>query len=85
MLAKVAAAFANHPKWAGLAGDMVFVDGSGREIFRREEAFVDTQIIRFDFTNVANHQALFLKREVYLRLGPYRYREFKNCCDAEYL
>ena len=64
---------------------MVFVDGSGREIFRREEAFVDTQIIRFGFANVANHQALFLKREVYLRLGPYRYREFKNCCDIDYL
>jgi hypothetical protein len=64
---------------------MVFVDGNGKEIFRREEAFVDKQIIRFGFVNVANHQALFLKREVYLRLGPYRYRDYKNCCDAEYL
>jgi len=85
VLAKVAAGFAKHPEWDGLAGDMVFVDGCGREIFRREEAFVDTQIIRFGFANVANHQALFLKREVYSRLGPYRYREFKNCCDTEYL
>lgn len=85
VLAKVAEAFAEHPKWDGLAGDMVFVDGEGREIFRREEAFVDTQIIWFGFHNVANHQTLFLKREVYLRLGSYRYRDFKNCCDSEYL
>jgi glycosyltransferase involved in cell wall biosynthesis len=85
VLGKVAGAFAAHPDWDGLAGDMVFVDGNGKEIFRREEAFVDKQIIRFGFSNVANHQTLFLKREVYLRLGPYRYRDYKNCCDAEYL
>jgi GT2 family glycosyltransferase len=85
VLGKVAAAFTSHPAWDGLAGDMVFVDGEGKEIFRREEAIVDPQIIRFGMANVANHQALFLKRSVYLRLGPYRYREFKNCCDIEYL
>jgi hypothetical protein len=28
---------------------------------------------------------LFLKKEVYLRLGGYRYKEFKNCCDYEYV
>ena len=60
------------------------VDGSGREIFRREEAAFDRQIIRYGI-NVANHQTLFLKREVYLRLGGYRYQEFKNCCDYEYV
>jgi glycosyltransferase involved in cell wall biosynthesis len=85
VLTQVAAAFAKHPQWDGLAGDMVFVDGGGQEIFRREEAFVDPQIIRFGFANVANHQAMFLKRAVYLWLGPYRHREFKNCCDIEYL
>ncbi len=85
VLAKVAAGFAKYPEWDGLAGDMVYVDSNGNEIFRREEAFVDPQIIRFGFANVANHPTFFLKRAVYLRLGAYRYREFKNCCDIEYL
>jgi glycosyltransferase involved in cell wall biosynthesis len=85
VLARVAEGFAKHPKWDALAGDMVFVDGNGNEIFRREEAFVDKQIIWYGFHNVANHQAMFLKRDFYLKLGPYRYKEFKNCCDSEYL
>jgi hypothetical protein len=34
---------------------------------------------------MVNHQTLFLKKEVYLRLGGYRYKEFKNCCDYEYV
>ena len=84
VLTKVAAAFAAHPNWDGLFGDIVFVDGEGREIFRREEAMFDRQVIRYGH-NVVNHQTLFLKREVYLRIGGYRYRDFKNCCDYEYV
>src|SRR5260370_14817136 len=80
----VAAAFERHPGWDGLFGDVVYVDGEGREIFRREEAMFDRQIIRYGH-NVVNHQTLFLKKEVYLRLGGYRYMEFKNCCDYEYV
>jgi len=84
VLGKVAAAFAKHPDWDGLFGDMVYVDGQGQEIFRRAEACFDPQIIRFG-QNVANHQTLFLKKEVYVRLGGYRYKEYKNCCDYEYV
>ena len=84
VLREVASAFEKHPDWDGLFGDIVYVDGDGREIFRREEAAFDRQIIRYGI-NVANHQTLFLKREVYLRLGGYRYQEFKNCCDYEYV
>jgi glycosyltransferase len=84
VLTKVAAAFDRHPDWDGLFGDIVYVDGSGNEIFRREEAFFDRQIIRYGH-NVVNHQTLFLKKAVYLRLGGYRYKEFKNCCDYEYV
>ncbi len=84
VLREVAAAFEAHPDWDALFGNIVFVDGEGREIFRREEAKFDPQIVRFGHYMV-NHQALFLKRAVYLRLGGYRYREFKNCCDYEYV
>lgn len=84
VLRKVAEAFGKHPDWDGLFGDVVFVDGDGREIFRRKEATFDAQVIRFAM-NMVNHQALFIKKEVYLRLGGYRYREFKNCCDYEYV
>ena len=83
-LREVAAAFEKHPDWDGLFGDIVFVDGDGREIFRREEAMFDRQIIRYGH-NMVNHQTLFLKTEVYLRLGGYRYKDFKNCCDYEYV
>jgi glycosyltransferase involved in cell wall biosynthesis len=84
VLREVAAAFEKHPDWDGLFGDIVFVDGEGREIFRREEAMFDRQIIRYGY-NVVNHQTLFLKKNVYLRLGGYRYKDFKNCCDYEYV
>jgi len=84
VLTHVAAAFEKHPHWDGLFGDVVFVDGDGREIFRREEALFDSQIIRWGH-NMVNHQALFLKKEVYLRIGGYRYKDFKNCCDYEYV
>jgi glycosyltransferase involved in cell wall biosynthesis len=84
VLSEVAAAFKKHPDWDALFGDIVFVDGDGQEIFRREEAMFDPQIIRYGF-NPVNHQTLFLKKAVYLRLGGYRYKEYKNCCDYEYV
>ena len=84
VLTTVATAFEQHPDWDGLFGDIVYVDGDGREIFRREEAMFDRQIIRYGH-NVVNHQTMFLRRAVYLRLGGYRYKEFKNCCDYEYV
>src|SRR5690242_9878662 len=61
VLTEVAAAFKKHPDWDALFGDIVFVDGDGQEIFRREEAMFDPQIIRFGF-NPVNHQTLFLKK-----------------------
>src|SRR5436190_7304008 len=84
VLSEVAAAFKDHSDWDALFGDIVYVDGDGHEIFRREEAMFDPQIIRYG-QNVVNHQTLFLKKEVYLWLGGYRYKEFKNCCDYEYV
>jgi glycosyltransferase involved in cell wall biosynthesis len=82
VLSEVATAIAKHPDWDGLFGDLVFVDGEGQEIFRREEAMFDPQIIRFGH-NYINHQALFLRKDAFLRVGGYRYKDFKNCCDYE--
>ncbi|SRR6266446_2756840 len=83
VLTEVARAFQQHANWEGLFGDIVFVDAAGVEIFRREEAMFDRQIIRFGH-NMVNHQTLFIKKATYLRLGGYRYKEFKNCCDYEF-
>jgi glycosyltransferase involved in cell wall biosynthesis len=83
-LSAVGAAFAQHQDWDGLFGDIVYVDGQGQEIFRRHEALFDHQVIRFGI-NVVNHQTLILKKSVYLRVGAYRYRDFQNCCDYEYM
>ncbi len=84
ILAKVARALAEHPEWEALFGDIIFVDGDGVEIFRREEACWDAQIVRCGF-GLANHQALFVRKKTYDRLGLLRHKDFKNCCDYEFL
>jgi glycosyltransferase involved in cell wall biosynthesis len=85
ILAKVAAALEAHPGWDALFGDYIFVDGENREIFRREEACWDPQIVRFGYFNVVLHQALFVRKRTYERLGGLRYKDFKNCCDVEFM
>lgn len=85
VLAKVAASFEAHPEWDALFGDYIFVDGENQEIFRREEACWDPQIVRFGFFGLAIHQALFVRKRTYDRLGGLRYKDFKNCCDVEFM
>jgi len=84
VLAKVAAAFQAHPEWDALFGDFIFVDGAGREIYRREEACWDAQIVRYGI-GLALHQALFVRKATYDRLGLLRHKDFKNACDMEFL
>ncbi len=84
ILEKVATAFAAHPEWDALFGDIIFVDGDGNEIFRREEACWDEQIVRYGF-GLANHQALFVRKRTYDKLGLLRHKDFKKCCDYEFL
>jgi glycosyltransferase involved in cell wall biosynthesis len=84
ILEKVAAALAAHPEWDAVFGDIIFVDGEGREIYRREEACWDPQIVRYGF-GVANHQALFVRKRTYDQLGLLRHKDFKNACDIEFL
>jgi glycosyltransferase involved in cell wall biosynthesis len=84
ILGKVAAALEAHPEWDAVFGDFIFVDGAGREIYRREEACWDPQIVRFGI-GMALHQALFVRKATYDRLGLLRHKDFKNACDAEFL
>lgn len=85
ILTKVAAAFQAHPEWDALFGNIIFVDDQGREIMRREEACWDAQVIRFGLGSMVNHQALFVRKRTYNRLGLLRHKDFKNCCDYEFL
>ena len=84
ILRKVAAAFEGRPDWEALFGDFIFVDDEGREIYRREEACWDPQIVLCGF-NIALHQALFVKKSCYERRGLLRHKDFKNCCDIEFV
>jgi glycosyltransferase involved in cell wall biosynthesis len=82
-LRQVGEAFAAHPDWDGLFGDVVFVDGGGREIYRREEAVFDYDVLRYGIAYVA-HPTLFVKRSVCQRLGGFRHRELKNAADFDF-
>ncbi len=84
ILAKVAAAFQAHPDWDALFGGFIFIDDAGREIFRRQEACWDPQIVRFGYALVL-HPALFVRKATYDRLGLLRHKDFKNSCDYEFL
>jgi len=66
-------------------GDIMYVDGQGREIYRREEALYDYDVLRFSGVGYVIHQALFVKRAVHDRLGFYRHKEFLNACDYDFI
>ena len=81
----VAEAFAKHPEWDGLFGDIVYVDGAGKEIYRREEAVFDYDVLRFSGVCYVIHQTLFVRKSVHDRLGVYRHKEFLNSCDYDFI
>ncbi len=83
VLRKVAAALAAHPQWDALFGDFITMDGAGHEIYRRREACWDPQIVRFGFSMIL-HQAFFVRKTTYDRLGLLRHEDFKNSCDMEF-
>ena len=82
VLKAVKEALQRHPEWVGLFGDVVFVDNSGREIYRREEACFDYDVLRFALGYVI-HPTFFLSKELYLQVGGFDYRRLKNCADYE--
>ena len=82
-LSEVAAAFIKHPDWDALFCDVVYIDGESREIFRREEACYDYDILRFGNVCYVIHPALFLRKTTHERIGLYRYDKYLNCCDVD--
>jgi glycosyltransferase involved in cell wall biosynthesis len=84
-LEKVATAFGENPTWDALFGDVVYVDGQDSEIFRREEAAYDYDVLRFGSVCYVIHPTLFVKKNVYDRLGTYRHDRFLNCCDVDFI
>ncbi len=84
-LSKVADAFAAHSDWDALFGDIVYVDGNSDEIFRREEARYDYDVLRFGNVCYIIHPTLFVRKKTYERLGAYRYDKFLNCCDVDFI
>ena len=84
-LRKVGKAFEAHPDWDGLFSDIVYVDGRGQEIYRRQEALFDYDVLRFSGVCYVIHQTLFVRKAVHDRLGLYRHKEFLNCCDYDFI
>lgn len=82
-LAAVAHAVAAHPEWDALFGDVVYVDQNGRKIYHRQEALYDYRVLLYGPDYIC-HQALFVRRPVYVRLGDYRYQEFRTAADYEF-
>jgi glycosyltransferase involved in cell wall biosynthesis len=80
----VSSAYAAHPEWDASFGDVVYVDGRGREIYRREEAVYDYNVLRY-WEDYICHHTLFVRKPVYERLGGYRHKDFKNACDYEFI
>ena len=56
-----------------------------REIFRRHEAAYDYDVLRFGSVCYVIHPTLFVKKSVYDQLGAYRYENFLNCCDVDFI
>jgi glycosyltransferase involved in cell wall biosynthesis len=80
-LSAVGRALAEHPEWDGVFGDVVFVDAQSREIYRREEAIWDYDVMRFSGVCYVIHPALFVRKSTHNRLGLYQHERFLNACD----
>jgi glycosyltransferase involved in cell wall biosynthesis len=84
-LTSVGKAFTENPAWDALFGDVVYIDGEGREIFRREEAKYDYDVLRFGNICYVVHPTLFVRKNVYQRIGAYQYEKFFNSCDVDFI
>ena len=84
-LRKVGEAFAAHPEWDALFGDVVFVDARGDEIYRRREAKYDYDVLRFSGVCYVIHPTLFVRKRVYEELGLYRHAEYLRCADYDFI
>jgi glycosyltransferase involved in cell wall biosynthesis len=82
-LREVASAFQQHPDWDAAFGDVMFVDAGGRKIFQRQEACYDYKVLLYGLDYICHH-TLFVRREVYRRLGGYRHKDYLNSADYEF-
>src|SRR6267378_558160 len=82
-LRAAAGAFEKNPLWDALFGDVVYVDGDGRTIYKREEAAYDYKVLLYGLDYIC-HQTMFVRKSVYDRLGGYRHGEFRNSADYEF-
>jgi GT2 family glycosyltransferase len=84
VLSAVGTAFQEHPEWDAVFGDIQYVDSVGNEIYRREEACYDYDVLRYAVCYLI-HPTLFVRKSVHDRLGLYRHKEFLNTCDYEFI
>jgi glycosyltransferase involved in cell wall biosynthesis len=84
-LRAVAAAFEKNPTWDAAFGDLIYVDSKGGEIYRREEALYDYDVLRLSGVNYVIHQTLFVKKSLHERIGLYRHKDFINAADYEFI
>jgi glycosyltransferase involved in cell wall biosynthesis len=84
-LRAVGEALAAHPEWDGVFGDVIFKDGEGREIYRREEAVFDYDVLRFSGVCYVIHPTLFVRTAICRRLGPFRHTLLKNSADYDFI
>src|SRR5204863_9173385 len=84
-LRKVAEAFNRNPDWGAAFGDIIYVDSQGKEIYRREEAVYDYDILRLSGVCYIIHQTLYVKKSVHDRIGLYRQKDFINAADYEFI
>lgn len=82
-LRAVGEAFASHPDWDGLFGDIIYIHGNDEEIYRREEAVYDYQVLLWSSVCYVIHPTLFVKKAIYDRLGAFRHKEYKNSADYD--
>ena len=82
-LRQVAEAFTSHPDWDALFGDVIFVDDRGRRIYERQEAIYDYKVLLYGLDYIC-HQTLFVRKNVYEKLGGYRHKDFRNSADYEF-
>jgi glycosyltransferase involved in cell wall biosynthesis len=80
---KVVNAFQTHESWDALFGDVIYVDADNHEIYRRQEAVYDFNVLLFGLDYICHH-TLFVRREVYARIGDYRHKDFLNSADTEF-
>jgi glycosyltransferase involved in cell wall biosynthesis len=76
-------AFSTHSDWDAVFGDVVFVDDEGRKIYQRQEAAYDFGVLLYGLDYIC-HQALFVRKKVYEKIGGYRHKDFRNSADYEF-